>query len=202
MLANMTLSEEQKKMIQRNRERALEIRRKKLVDAKQNQDGASSAAAAAPLSDDGGQKRKATSSMTGTSVGKRRKREDSKNDSDNGKKRKDDNTKHDEKHNSDECSIELEEFEQGASSLVTKSEAMQMYCLPEGTLAVCSYVEKENPRRKGWNMMKLYDRSEIRRRARARFGGLDGLIEERTKRKMKRFQKDLEDTKDIFKSKG
>jgi hypothetical protein len=91
-----------------------------------------------------------------------------------------------------------EEFEMGASEFVTKKEAMKMYCLPEGTLAVCAFSEKANPHHKGWTPMKLFNRSEIRRRARERFGGIEGLIAERQMREDKRFQKDLERTKDVF----
>ena len=94
--------------------------------------------------------------------------------------------------------VELEDFEIGASDLVTKTEATRMYCLPEGTLAVCQCVEKQNPKHKGWTPMKLYYRSEIRRRARKRHGGIEGLVAERRKRAEKRFQKDLERTKDVF----
>jgi hypothetical protein len=93
---------------------------------------------------------------------------------------------------------ESEEFEMGASEFVTKKEAMKMYCLPEGTLAVCAFSEKANPHHKGWTPMKLFNRSEIRRRARERFGGIEGLIAERQMREDKRFQKDLERTKDVF----
>lgn len=96
---------------------------------------------------------------------------------------------------------ELEQFEEGASEYVTKKEAMSMYCLPEGTLAVCAFTEKANPHHQGWVPMKLYDRSEIRRRARERWGGMEGLIAERQRRQEKKFQKDLEKTKDLFKSK-
>lgn len=95
---------------------------------------------------------------------------------------------------------DLEEFEVNASPLVSKKEAMQKYCLPEGTMAVCSYVEKQNPHRKGWTPMKLYNRSEIRRRARKRFGGKEGLIAERNRRAQKRLEKDLLETRNIFKS--
>ena len=95
-------------------------------------------------------------------------------------------------------SDELEEFEVNASKYVTQKEAKQMYCLPDGTLAVCPFVEKENPRGRGFKPMKLYCRVEIRRRARERFGGLAGLITERKRREEKRFHKDLESTKNIF----
>jgi XPA protein C-terminus len=94
--------------------------------------------------------------------------------------------------------IDLEDFEIDSSKLVSQREAKQVYCLPEGTLAVCSYVEKTNPRGKGFKPMKLYDRAEIRRRARERFGGLDGLIAERDRRAEERFRKDLEKNKNLF----
>ena len=94
--------------------------------------------------------------------------------------------------------LELEEFEVGASKYVTKKEAMKMYLLPEGTLAVCKFEEKPNPHNQRFQPMKLYDRDEIRRLSRERFGGLQGVIEERKRRQDKRFQKDLEETKDLF----
>mmetsp|Transcript_17357 Transcript_17357/g.34808 ORF Transcript_17357/g.34808 Transcript_17357/m.34808 type:complete len:191 (-) Transcript_17357:1109-1681(-) len=94
---------------------------------------------------------------------------------------------------------DLEDWEVGASAHVTKEEAMRKYCLPQGTLAVCSYVEKPNPRNKGWTPMRLYERADIRRRARERFGGLEGLVEERRKRDRKRFANDMKETKDVFK---
>mmetsp|Transcript_20767 Transcript_20767/g.29609 ORF Transcript_20767/g.29609 Transcript_20767/m.29609 type:complete len:184 (+) Transcript_20767:354-905(+) len=96
----------------------------------------------------------------------------------------------------------LESFEIGAAPMITKKEAMSIYCLPEGTLAVCQCVEKENPHRKGWSAMKLYHRSEIRRRARERHGGMDGLIAERKRREMKRCKATMEKAKDIFAKKS
>ena len=95
--------------------------------------------------------------------------------------------------------IELEDFEINSSQYVTASEAKDKYCLPDGTLNVCEYIEKENPRNKKFKPMKLYYRSEIRKRARNRYNGLQGLVEEREKRQMKKFYRDYEKTKDIFK---
>jgi hypothetical protein len=46
--------------------------------------------------------------------------------------------------------------------------------------------------------MKLYLRSEVRRRAWKRFGGKKGLIQERARRKEKRLNRDLEDMRDVF----
>lgn len=104
--------------------------------------------------------------------------------------------------NDDEEGVELEDFEVGASSLVSKKEAMQTYCLPEGTVAVCSFVEKENPRNKKWAPLKLYNRAEIRRRSRARFGGLEGLVKERQRRELNRFRRDMETAKNVFQNKA
>ena len=109
-----------------------------------------------------------------------------------------DGTKNEDSGDEDD-NVELEDFEVGASPWVTKDEAMRKYCLPQGTLAVCSYEERPNPRNKSWTPMRLYKRSEIRRRARERFGGLEGLIEERRKRDKKRFANDMAETRDVFK---
>jgi len=98
----------------------------------------------------------------------------------------------------EEESIELEHFEEGASEFVTTQEATRVYCLPAGTLAVCEVTEKPNPRNGTWKPMKLYRRAEIRRRARKRFGGLEGLVAERRRREEKRVAGDMEKTKDVF----
>lgn len=107
-------------------------------------------------------------------------------------------TVNDDDEDDDESS--LEEFEHSASPYITQTEAQRSYCLPMGTLAVCSYIEKDNPHKRGWSKMKLYDRKEVRRRARQRFGGKAGLIQERESRKRKRLEKDLEEMKDVFSS--
>ena len=160
----MELTEEQKERIRRNRERALEIQRKR----KEEQVG----------SWKGDDKGKGYDSLS-NGVSKRQKVGEC---------------------DEEEKDVEqLEDFEVGASPFVSKKEAMQIYCLPEGTLAVCSFVEKENPRNKKWAPLKLYNRAEIRRRARERFGGLEGLVKERQKRVEKRFRKDMETAKNVFK---
>mmetsp|Transcript_76952 Transcript_76952/g.222476 ORF Transcript_76952/g.222476 Transcript_76952/m.222476 type:complete len:160 (-) Transcript_76952:15-494(-) len=96
--------------------------------------------------------------------------------------------------------VDCEDWEVGLSEWVSKKEAVAKYCLPEGTLAVCEVSMKENPHHKGWAPMKLYKRSELRERAYKRFGGKEGLIEERTKREQKRLSKDLKVADNIFKS--
>ena len=95
----------------------------------------------------------------------------------------------------------LEVFEEDASEWITKQEAKAKYCVPDGTLAVCETMEKPNPHNPQWTPMKLYRRSEIRRRAHKRFGGLEGLIHERNKREEARLEKDLQRARDeIFSS--
>jgi XPA protein C-terminus len=161
----MGLTKEQQERIRQNRERALELRKRKLEDEEEKKNSGNGVKA------------------------------NNKEISDSKRKRKEDASKAAEDDNEDS---ELEAFEEGASEYVTKQEAMKMYCLPAGTLEVCSFIEKPNPRNGAWNPMKLYNRCEIRRRARKRFGGLEGLIAERRMREETRFQKDMERTKDVF----
>ena len=49
----------------------------------------------------------------------------------------------------------VEEWELSASEYITRSEAQKCYCVPDGTLQVCSFIERDNPKRRGWAMMKL-----------------------------------------------
>lgn len=167
------LTQEQKERIKKNRERALAIQKKR----KEEQELEAARRNSVEDSTNGGE-------SNGERNVKRQKVES-----------KDINGSEEE----EEDNVELEDFEIGASPFVSKREAMQTYCLPEGTLAVCTFVEKDNPRNKGWAPLKLYDRAEIRRRARARFGGLEGLVEERRKRAEKRFRKDLKTAEKVFK---
>lgn len=99
----------------------------------------------------------------------------------------------------EEEEVELEDFEIGASEWITKSEAMKIYCVPQGTLAVCQVEERPNPHHASWKPMKLYLRSEIRKKARTRFGGLQGLVEERNKRRQKQLDRDMAKARSIFK---
>jgi XPA protein C-terminus len=164
----MELTEEQKERIKRNREAALELRAKRMKA-------------------DEGNKRTEDSTDIGLSNQESPMKR---------QKVKDDGVVS--ASNDNEIEVKLEAFEEGASEYVTKQEAMKMYCLPAGTLEVCSFIEKPNPRNKSWSSMKLYHRSEIRRRAHLRYGGVDGLMAERQKRQEDRFQKDMENTKNIF----
>ena len=164
----MELTQEQKERIRKNRERALAIQ-KRIREEKEAKERANGALA---NQEEVEVTRRETKKQKTSSEG---------------------NTKEEE-----EEQVVLEDFEIGASPFVSKKEAMKIYLLPEGTLAVCKYVEKPNPRNKSWKAMKLYHRDEIRRRSRERFGGLQGLIDERRKREYARFEKDMEESRDLF----
>jgi len=187
----MTLTEEQKERIRKNRERALEIQKQRRLQQQQH-----------GKEKEKEENRKRQDDKSNNLIGndhqtvKRQKLgTEKKNENSNNKKANDKNLND----NDDDDDIILEDFEIGASDLVSKQEAKKMYCLPEGTLAVCSYVEKPNPHHKSWTPMKLYKRKEIRQRARKRYGGLEGLQKERKQREEKQFQKDMQTTKNIFK---
>lgn len=46
--------------------------------------------------------------------------------------------------------------------LLCKADVMAEYLLPEGTIRVLRFVEKENPKKEGWNKMKLFLRKHVR----------------------------------------
>jgi len=92
----------------------------------------------------------------------------------------------------------LEDFEKGASDYITKEQASKLYCLPTGSIELCSFIIKENPKCPKFAPMKLFSRKEIRKRAHERYGGLQGLQQERRKRGEKRLKKDMESCENIF----
>lgn len=183
----MGLTEEQKEGIQKNRERALELQRlkrkseeKSVNDAEKNE------------SDIKASKRQCTSTDVARSE---LEKEINKETSSLSKEYADFSC-------SKVADEMLEAFEEGASEYVTKQEAMKMYCLPQGTLDVCSFIERPNPRNASWSSMKLYPRAEIRQRAHKRYGGINGLRAEREKRSQSRFEKDMEKSKNVFRQNG
>lgn len=188
-----------------NRKRALEIKRKKQLEKEKNEKMMMASGNAPNVFEAGGFVGKLSETE---SQNKKRRIEDGSNDDGEGKKNKEEvdaNKTHNfnGSSNTNEDAIDddessLEDFEREASPHISQSEAQRTYCIPMGTLAVCSYIEKDNPQRRGWSKMKLYNRSEVRRRARKRFGGKEGLVREREGRKKKRFEKDLAETKDVF----
>lgn len=178
----MTLTAEQQEQIRQNRERALAIQKER---AKQRE----------------ATKRERTSEENQESPTKKIKDNTVKKPNDKVSSNTNDPTEiqHKQQHDDDKTvDGELEDFEIGASEFVTRQDAMKLYCLPAGTLDVCQYVERPNPRNSSWKPMRLYHRSEIRQRAHKRFGGLDGLVQERQNRADKRLSVDMEKAKQLF----
>ena len=208
----MTLTEEQRNRMEENRIRALQIKRTREVEKTERERKSIIATAAAGSTCNGFQDGGFVTAEPNTGTQEDRSRTKNKssehsimktrsiyggdfakiNNGEINDKRMDDDD------NDDESS--LEEFELNAPPYITQTEAQKSYCLPLGTLAVCTYIEKDNPHKRGWSKMKLYARQEVRRRARQRFGGKAGLIQERESRKRKRLEKDLAEIKDVFSS--
>ena len=197
-IKNMEFSEEQKERIKQNRERALEIQRQRKLlqhsaafnEDNQNESNKTNAIEATKRS-------LATNHDINESNMKRRKEDQS-----NEHTRKEsgdtfvDVVENEDKFHTDE----IEAFEENASEYATKQEAMKVYCLPMGTLDVCrNCITKPNPKHPTWSDMKLYLRKEVRYRAHQRYGGMLGLIQERNKRNQIRLQKDMEQSRDVFK---
>jgi len=181
----MALTEEQKERIKQNRERALRIKKERMERlAKEKED----ADKKRKLNQGGGGREGET--LQAATV----RNEDVVRTSN--KKQKLQAAKKQQEEEKDD--LELEEFEVGASEWITKSEAMKMYCVPQGTLAVCQVEERPNPHHASWKPMKLYLRSRVRQKGRKRFGGLEGLVEERNKRRQKQLEKDMAKARSIF----
>jgi len=185
----MVLTEEQQERIRKSRERALEIQKRRRREEQQHL-----------------QAQEQVQEENGTSIQKKRSGGDHSKEEEEEKEKRakldvETNKETDKVAQVEEEDVDsdLEAFEEGASDFVTKQEAKKMYCLPDGTLQCCKVVaEKDNPHHRGFAKMKLYSRKEIRRRARKRYGGKEGLIAERRKREDERFKNDIEKTKNIF----
>ena len=179
----MVLTEEQRKRIEKNRKRALEIRKKKEAEKKESTISSS-------VFDEGGfvQENKKRKIEDDELVGR----------GENGYKKEEDIKQSTNTTDNDSDTESHEDFEINASQYISQTDAQRLYCVPKGTLDVCTYVEKDNPHNKGFSKMKLYVRSEVRKRSHKRFGGKQGLILEREKRRKKRSAKDLEESKNIF----
>lgn len=185
----MALTEEQRKRIEENRKRALEIRYlgRKKKEAEKNEENTSSS-----VFDEGGfvqenkkRKIKDNEAVGGGKIG------------DSGYK-KEEVIKQSNNSNISDSEESLEDFELNASQYISQTDAQRLYCVPKGTLDVCTFIEKDNPHNKSFSKMKLYLRADVRKRAHKRFGGKQGLILEREKRRKKRSAKDLEESKNIF----
>ena len=178
----MALTEEQRKRIEENRKRALEIRKKREME-RDKEEAVEGFFVAASTQEDGPQHKKGkVDGVVTESKGDNRKQRSNVLSGEGG-----------DCEDSDDES--LEDFERDASAYVSQTEAREKYCLPKGTIDVLSFTERDNPHQRGFSKMKLYSRAEVRRRARKRFGGKNGLIVEREKRKMRKYEKELKEVK-------
>jgi len=187
-----TLTDEQKEQIRKNREKALELQKKKkrtqqtLVGNEEKKEWNEGDNMNHNHNNHNTKKKQKITQQQHTPQQQQQQQRTSSSTEEKAEKEKEDDV--------------MEDWEIEASLYVTKKEAQSMYCLPEGTLAVCTCIEKENPRHKGFKPMKLYERKEIRQRAHRRYGGIQGLQQERKQREENRFRKDLERTKNIFRN--
>jgi len=187
-------TEEQRERARRNREKALALQAQK---RKEREDAAAASAES--------KRAKTTNGKASTTTSNNIHTNDNDNNNNNRNKNRSETKQKEEKQQqqqqpatAEDDDLPLEDFEIGASEFVTQTEAQKVYLLPMGTLRVCRYVEKENPRNRQFQPMKLYHRAEIRRRARDRWGGIPGLQRERTRRQDEQFERDLRKTKNIF----
>ena len=173
----MALSEEQRKRIEENRKRALEIRKER---EREKEEAAKGFVTNVTSKEELLQEKRRR--VGGVYEG-----------GEEGKKAVSKTLRKEDLEDSD--GVSLEDFERDASAYISQTEAQRVYCLPKGTIDVLPFIERDNPHQRGWSKMKLYSRAEVRRRARKRFGGREGLAMEREKRKQKRYEKELREVK-------
>ncbi len=176
----MALTEEPRQRVEADPNRALEIR-KKTEKEREKEEAVEGFFVAASTQEEGPQQKKGKVDGITESKG--------------GDKKQRSNVLSGDGDNCESDDESLEDFERDASAYVSQTEAREKYCLPKGTIDVLSFKEKDNPHQRGFSKMKLYSRAEVRRRARKRFGGKSGLIVEREKRKMRKYEKELKEVK-------
>ncbi|CAM9299270.1 unnamed protein product [Ectocarpus fasciculatus] len=92
------------------------------------------------------------------------------------------------------CKLSREEFQ-----YVSTKDVKDTYLLPQGTIAVLKFVERDNPHHSSWTKMKLYLRREVAEYSFKRWGSEDGLAAERRRRESLKYDRSLARTKGIFK---
>lgn len=86
----------------------------------------------------------------------------------------------------------------GDFELMTKSDAQKQFLLPDASMKVLRFMEKQNPRHTNWKPMKLYLRKQVRERSYRRWGGSEGLAAEREKREARQWEGALRRTAGIM----
>lgn len=81
---------------------------------------------------------------------------------------------------------------------IARGECISAYLIPEDSLKVLKFMNKENPHHVGWTPMKLYLRKHVVELALRRFGTLQALEDEKKKREAAKFERSLVKTDDIL----
>ncbi|CAM9465963.1 unnamed protein product [Ectocarpus sp. 12 AP-2014] len=92
------------------------------------------------------------------------------------------------------CKLSREDFQ-----YVSTKDVKDTYLLPQGTIAVLKFVERDNPHHSSWTKMKLYLRREVVAYSYKRWGSEDGLAAERRRRESLKYDRSLARTQGIFK---
>ncbi|CAM9441049.1 unnamed protein product [Choristocarpus tenellus] len=85
--------------------------------------------------------------------------------------------------------------------LITKKEATSVYLLPEGTIAILKFLEKDNPHHTSWTKMKLFLRKQVLEYSHKRWKGAEGLQAEVERREELKWNRAVARTKGVFKQK-
>ena len=79
------------------------------------------------------------------------------------------------------------------------ADVKSQWLLPDGTISVLSFVERDNPNNRGWAPMKLYLTKHVRERSYARWGGEEGLEAERRRRQEKKCERSVKASRAFIK---
>lgn len=75
--------------------------------------------------------------------------------------------------------------------LLTKKQVQDEYLLPDGSIQVLTFIEKENPRNVLWSSMKLYLRKHALALSLKRFGSEEAINMEKLRRKSSKYDKEV-----------
>jgi len=84
-------------------------------------------------------------------------------------------------------------------SLLPKSDLAKKYLLGERHIKDLKFMKKSNPKKIGWNPMKLYLEKQVSELARTVWGNQEKLEKELSSRKQRKFQSELLKTSDALK---
>lgn len=91
------------------------------------------------------------------------------------------------------CKLKTDDFD-----FLTKSNAANEYLLPDDVFRVLPFHTKNNPFNSSWTPMKLYLRKHVRGVALKRYGSAESIEEERRRRETKKFERNVNQTNAIL----